>query len=240
MLYLSRLILNLSHPLVRRDLADCYQMHRTILSGFPQAPAGRQAREHFGVLYRAEPNERSPTLLRVLVQSQHAPDWSHLRPGTLGPTPDERGNPAVRQIDREYAQLQPGMDLVFRLRANPAKRLSNRTPGRDDPLVGKRVALLREEEQLAWLTRQGERCGFQLLHTEVQPEVPDVRVTAQTIQRGWRPEHGAAPTMLLHFGAVLFQGQLHVNDADQFRETLTQGIGSGKAFGFGLLSVATR
>jgi len=36
---------------------------------------------------------------------------------------------------------------------------------------------------------------------------------------------------------VLFEGHLLVTDADRLRETLRAGIGSGKAFGFGLLSV---
>jgi len=240
MLYLSRLILAISSPLVRRDLADCYQLHRTLLGAFPDAPADAQAREHFGVLYRAEPIERSPGLLRVLVQSRHPPDWSHLRPGYLGPAPDERGNPAVRRIDAEYDQIRADMALGFRLRANPTKRLSDRTPGREDPLLGKRVALLREEEQLAWLARQGERGGFRLLHTEAQSEVPDVRAAAQTLQRGRRPERDGAQAMPLRFGAVLFQGRLSVTDPECFRATLTRGIGSGKAFGFGLLSVAAR
>ena len=38
--------------------------------------------------------------------------------------------------------------------------------------------------------------------------------------------------------AVRFDGFLRVTDAGAFRETLTRGIGSGKAYGFGLLSVA--
>ncbi len=40
------------------------------------------------------------------------------------------------------------------------------------------------------------------------------------------------------FGAVTFEGILEVTDAEKFRESLRQGIGTGKAYGFGLLSVA--
>jgi len=43
---------------------------------------------------------------------------------------------------------------------------------------------------------------------------------------------------MLTVGDVLFDGRLVVTDADRFRETLTAGIGSGKAYGFGLLSIA--
>jgi len=40
------------------------------------------------------------------------------------------------------------------------------------------------------------------------------------------------------FGSVLFEGRLTIDDVEKFRETLAIGIGSGKAYGFGLLSIA--
>jgi CRISPR system Cascade subunit CasE len=42
----------------------------------------------------------------------------------------------------------------------------------------------------------------------------------------------------MSFGSVLFEGELIVTDVKAFREALMQGIGSGKAYGFGLLSIA--
>jgi CRISPR system Cascade subunit CasE len=38
--------------------------------------------------------------------------------------------------------------------------------------------------------------------------------------------------------SVRYEGILEVTDPDRFRNTLLRGIGPGKAFGFGLLSVA--
>lgn len=38
--------------------------------------------------------------------------------------------------------------------------------------------------------------------------------------------------------SVLYEGVLKVTGPDLFRQTLIHGIGSGKAYGFGLLSVA--
>jgi CRISPR system Cascade subunit CasE len=237
-MYLSRLILDTRHRRVRRDLGDSHQLHRTVLAAFPQAPAGAQARAHFGVLYRVESLADSPALARLLVQSAAAPDWSHVPAEALGPAADGRGNPAVRTVDAEYERITAGARLVFRLRANPTRKLSDRTPGRDDPLLGKRVALLREEEQLAWLARKGEQHGFRLLATALQPEVPAVQATPQATEWGRRPGGDGRAAMPLCFGAVLFNGRLEVTDAERFRATLIGGIGSGKAFGFGLLSVA--
>lgn len=240
MIYLSRLIVDTRNRQVRRDLGDCHQLHRTMLGAFPQAPEGAAAREHFGLLYRVEPIDGAPALLRLLLQSNVAPSWSHLPADYLGPAPDERGNPALRLVSNEYARIATGMRLIFRLRANPTKRISDRTPGRENALLGKRVALLSEDEQLNWLARKGQNHGFQPAVTAVRPELPDVRAGAQGLDRGRRPAHDATPAMALRFGAVLFSGQLEVTDRTAFVAALEHGIGSGKAFGFGLLSVAAQ
>ena len=43
----------------------------------------------------------------------------------------------------------------------------------------------------------------------------------------------------MRFGVALFEGRLEVSDSSQFLAALQQGIGSGKAYGFGLLSIAS-
>lgn len=240
MRFLSRLILDTRHRRVRRDLGDSYQLHRTVLAAFPQGPVGASARKHFDVLYRVEPFGETPALVRLLVQSSAAPDWAALPAEALGPVADARGNPAVRRVDEEYGRIAAGARLVFRLRANVTRRLSDRTPGREDRLVGKRVALLREAEQLEWLERKGAQHGFRLLATELNPDLAAVQASAQATERGRRPGRDGAGAMALCFGAVLFNGRLEVTDADLFRAALASGIGSGKAFGFGLLSVAAQ
>lgn len=238
MLYLSRLLLDTRNRHVRRDLNDCHQLHRTMLGAFPQAPDGSQARAQFGLLYRVEPIDGMPMLRRLLLQSNIAPDWSHLPAGYLDPAPDTRGNPSLRPIRDEYDQIIGGMRLYFRLRANPTKRINNRRLGLDTIVPGKRVALLTEEEQFAWLARKGQDHGFQLVTTAAHPELLDVRASAQWQDRGRRPPGAATPAMPLHFGAVVFSGWLEVTDRTSFHAALAHGIGSGKAFGFGLLSVA--
>src|SRR3954468_2412135 len=102
MLYLSRLILNLRNQHARQDLADVHELHRTVLRAFPAAPKPDAARQHFGILFRAEPMPDRPLAARVLVQSSYRPDWSHLPPDYLTSAPDARGNPALRSLDGEY------------------------------------------------------------------------------------------------------------------------------------------
>jgi CRISPR system Cascade subunit CasE len=226
-LYLSRLTPNPRRRDVQRDLANCYAMHSRVLSGFPDAQDIEQARERFGVLYRIEPGgpdgSGGPV---VLVQSREAPDWSRL-------PADYLAQAVVKPISHAYDTLSAGLTLVFRLRANPTRRISDRDTTQAERWRGKRVELRREDEQIAWLERKGETSGFRLLTVQARPDVQDIRTATRPVAFGMRPVTGR-----MSFGNVLFDGRLQVTDAEVFRRTLTQGIGSGKAFGFGLLSVA--
>lgn len=234
-LYLSRLVLDPRNRDVRRDLANCHALHQTLLRAFPAAP-DRDARVEFGVLYRPEVDPRTG-VVTVLVQSVPRPEWTRLpaprdgRSYVLGP------NPECKPVGDLYARIAEGQGLVFRLRANPTKRLGERRrEPTQDRLAGKRVALLREEEQLEWMARKATEAGFALSEARVRP---DRGLGAK--QTGWRHVStggGDDRRARLTFGAVVFEGVLRVTDAERFRAALATGIGSGKAYGFGLLSVA--
>jgi len=70
-IYLASIYLNPRSRHVRRDVADCREMHRTVLRAFPRAPEGTAPGDAFGVLYRVEQESRGRN--RMLVQSS-APD----------------------------------------------------------------------------------------------------------------------------------------------------------------------
>ena len=232
-LYLSRLSLNARERAVRRELGDCQALHQRLLIAFPQRQVQEGgAREAFGLLYRVEA-ATDEGRVPVLVQSCVAPDWSRLPPEYLLPDWDAAEGYAVKSTDSFHAQLRDGMGLRFRLRANPTRRVA--TPG--DPLLGKRVELQREEEQLAWLVRKGEGGGFGLLDVRTVAGVTDTRANHGVNVLGRRPQEREGRRRMT-FGSVLFEGRLAITDADQFRATMAAGIGSGKAYGFGLLSVA--
>jgi CRISPR system Cascade subunit CasE len=42
----------------------------------------------------------------------------------------------------------------------------------------------------------------------------------------------------LSFAGVTFQGRLRIIDRQRFLQALAQGVGPGKAYGFGLFSIA--
>lgn len=200
-MYLSRLRLDPDSAQARRDLADPYELHRTLVRAFVADSASTPPR----VLWRLEPllNWNQPT---VLVQSSTAPDWTALtdRPGYL------RQEVEVRDLDLDPL-LVPGQVLRFRLNANP-------TVTRE----GKRHGLVDEDAQLGWLARQGERLGFDL-------------DGALRFGSDWiRARKGNGHISLLQ---ASFEGCLRVRDAERLGVAVRNGIGPGKAFGCGLLSL---
>jgi len=225
MLYLSQLIVDGRCREARHDLGDCHALHQRVLMGFPDVAGSVAARERFGVLYRSEPMDGGA---RILVQSRDRPDWSRLPAGYL------RG-PALgpKRVDETYERIAVGQELVFRLRANPTRRIAERNTTQAARWRGKRVDVRGEHEQVAWLRRKGEAAGFVLLEVRAKGGVADTRTlgTAERV-RGRSDDHQ------LTFRSVVFEGRLRVTDAGQFRDALETGIGSGKSFGFGLLSIA--
>jgi len=211
-LYLSRLILDPRSRQVQSELVKPFQMHRTLWRAFPNAEA--QGEGVGRVLFRVDQDDRVD-LPMVLVQSVRKPDWSFFGSikGYLARDLDGVENPAVKSFS---PQIDAGRRLVFRLRANP-------TVKRD----GKRLGLIKEEDQIRWLERKGEVGGFRVL---------SARVTSENFARDHKTDNGGLRP--LSFFSARFDGLLAVTDPDRFLQSIVTGIGSAKGFGFGLLSLA--
>lgn len=216
-MYLSQLILNPRSRRVQKEIASPYQMHRSLMRAFPDNLLPDEER----VLFRLD-NHRRTNRLTLLVQSWTLPDWSWLA------EPDARGyllpvgepNLAVKSFD---LQLSLGQALAFRLRANPAVKR------KFDDGAHKRVGLYREEEQINWLMRKAKQSGFRVISAYISSD----QIVHDVIHRN---EEGKKHDLKLL--AVRFDGLLGVVNPDQLREAVRNGIGSGKALGFGLLSLA--
>lgn len=225
-MYLSRLMLNSQSRAVMRDLADSQELHRTVMSAFPQADQpGGGARERFAVLHRLELDRRRGRLI-LYVQSLAPPDWCGLPPDYLFSSPGLE-NPATKSVAAAYRGLKTGAVLSFRLKANPTRKIDSKTGPDGLRRHGRRVELVREEDQADWLRRKGEQGGFQ---------VQSVRVEGLSKEQGKRHSAGVSPLTLT---SVLFEGRLRITDPERFlNHSLLKGIGPGKAYGLGLLSLA--
>ena len=158
--------------------------------------------------------DRKEEAYRVLILSRsepRKPDWC--------PT-DCFGTKVVPDDYFEHARYR------FSLLANPTKKLRVDHPNGIRKKNGRRVPLTQREELTAWLARKADASGF-VINTDA----------LRTIPRGREFFHKAGTAHGTHT-AVEFQGELTVTDPAQFRATVANGIGSAKAFGFGLLVIA--
>ncbi len=204
-MFLSKLILDPRHPQARRDLADAYEMHRTLARAF--APDANTPPARF--LWRLERRADSQPATVVLVQSEQPANWSalHALPGYADAIA------ANKDVNLETL-IQPSARYRFRLLANP-------TVTRE----GKRYGLTREEEQMAWIARQGGRHGFSVLGCV---RGADERLQVRQGRSGNR--------ITLH--TALFEGLLQADAPESLRQGLLNGFGHGKAMGLGLMSLA--
>lgn len=204
-MHLTQLRLDPHNAQARRDLADPYDMHRTLVRAFVRDERDTPPR----FLWRLEAGQDWSQAV-LLVQSAQPGDWSFLAqaPGYLlggdGAVNTKAFDPA--------AQLQAGASQRFRLAANP-------TVTRE----GKRLGLIGEDAQLAWLQRQGQRLGFDL---------------STALVSGSDLVHGRKGNARVSLRRVLYEGVLQVRDAQALMDAIVSGIGPGKAFGCGLLSLA--
>lgn len=211
-IFLTRLRLDLKNSEVRRDLRNRHDLHRTIMSGFPDGDTKTPRADH-AVLFRLEP-EGLPT---VLVQSRSAPSYEHLaRRGLLSASPESKG------IDEALSSLSPGRQVGFRLLANPTRKIDTKSAPDGTRRHGRRVPLREESARLAWLDRK-------LNGAELAPDL--VRVQSVPIERG----RSRGRTITIE--GVLYEGLLSITEPRALKELVSEGVGPSRAYGFGLLSL---
>jgi CRISPR system Cascade subunit CasE len=109
----------------------------------------------------------------------------------------------------------------FQLCANPTRRYVNDGQGNRFE-KSKRFVVADPDALKQWLLRKAEQGGFAVDEAALQIGPP----VNQPFYKGGRKGNHRR---------VEFSGLLTVTDREQFKETFKKGIGSAKAFGFGLL-----
>ncbi len=172
-------------------------------------PADAEAARDF--LFRVERSDRNHA--EVLMQSDRQPETS-----TDG---------ARILASKEYPlSFQAGQCFRFLLVANPVKTINDEMGRKDAEGETKkcRVPLIREDDQRAWITRKYEIVAS-LDSLIIDPVLP-LRFRKSKEDRAGKIQ------------PVKFQGILTVEKPEAMIELVQNGIGPGKAFGCGLLSLA--
>ncbi|MFI7081275.1 type I-E CRISPR-associated protein Cas6/Cse3/CasE [Micromonospora sp. NPDC049903] len=234
--YLSRILLNPLRTRTQQMLHNPQTLHAAVLGGLSRQPVDER------VLWRLETPHRHQHALLVLTQS--IPSWEHLIEQAGWPSADEP-QALTRSYEPLLAQLQRGRRFAFRLKANPTISTKKPTaPSKAQTLHlagerprGVRVAHRKLADQMTWLVDKLARSGCTIPTDLVNDnEVPAVRASDRQPLRFRK--HGAKEGTQVILESVTFDGILHIDDTEQARQALLGGIGTGKAYGFGLLTLA--
>ncbi len=209
-MYLTRMELDVGKRDTRKALLSPSMFHGAVESAFT---GGRERR-----LWRVDEFQRR---YYILLLSKQIPDLSHMAK-QFGMEGSEQPW-QTKSYDALLERIQTGSVWQFRLMANPTKSVKS-------PEMGKRgtvYAHITPEYQLKWLLERSESHGFSI-------DPAEVIVSKSQWLKFYKGNQRQKPISLL---AVTFEGILTVTDEVCFRQTLVEGIGRGKAFGMGLLTV---
>lgn len=219
-----------------------------------------------GFLFRIDPGRDGRPV--ILVQSAAKPAWEcaffNARHFLVDPGPE--CDPW--EVKAFAPHFVAGQRLRFRLLANPTKKVDTIRQEERERLTqqelkqkrgrhGKRVPVPNAEDLSAWrrenpqgderefvigrlevwLKSRAEAAGFSVHFVTVEPSYRYFKKHLSPLDRATDDEPNGGKHAA-RMRAVRFDGELTVTDPQLFTDTLLRGIGSGKAFGFGLLSVA--
>jgi CRISPR system Cascade subunit CasE len=111
----------------------------------------------------------------------------------------------------------------FDIKANPTKCIPIGSEEEKFKKRGKRYAIVNMDEQKTWIERKAEQNGFRLLE--------DYPLQIEQVQPSHFHKEGHSGFHI----AVRFLGVLSVIDKEKFISAFHIGIGSGKAFGYGMM-----
>lgn len=153
--------------------------------------------------------------LSVLLLSSDAPDLSSF----CRQFGFENGA-QTKSYDAFLAGISADETFTFRLTANPTYSLHDK-----DDKRGRVCAHTTIGHQTTWLMKQAEKHGF-----AINSDSFDV------VRNEWLRfrKAGSRPVSIL---SVTYEGTLTVTDPELFRTALTNGIGRGKAYGQGLMTI---
>lgn len=230
MTWLSKITPDLRSRWARTSFGSAGDLHRLVIALAARSLGEDRVespRQRAGLLFRLEEVQGAPVLL---VQSAEALNADALGAGF--------GSVVERDLGPFLKGLEKGSEVRYRLAAAPSKRLGRSE--RNAERLGDRAELLGELAQPGkraytrplfgaqaeeWWRERAERHGLDLVDVTSTGAVP-------ALDQGKSGKRG------VRIHVTRFDGYAVVRDPDALREAVRNGVGRGKSFGCGMLSLA--
>ncbi len=237
-MFITRAHLNPRRTGARKLLTNPRAMHGLINNSFPDQPPTPPGEAPPRALWRVDTDDPyHPVLFAV---SPTPPDFTQLIEDAGWPaatTPQWHTKLYTPLLDR----LETGQRYAFRLTASPTYRLAS--PARN--VRGKRLPHTTVADQITWLTKKAIQHGFNIPPTRYPADIgPDgnpplqLHLRDRGTNRFTKPDPTTDKRNQVSLTTATYEGILHVTDPSALRQTLTTGIGQGRAYGCGLLTLA--
>lgn len=221
-MFMSRCEINVSRRGARKLLGSPQAMHAAVMSCFPRSQVEQAGR----VLWRLDKIGQAQFLL---VTSAMKPDLSVIE--------EQAGWHSAQST--QYKKYGPFLDRIaagqqyqFKLTANPTHSV------RREGARSKRMPHVGRAHQERWLLERCEPNGFIIPDLPVDDEAaPLGKAFSVTNRTTWHFRRNAERGRNVTVQSVSYEGVLEVVDEEKFRDALINGIGSGKAYGCGMLTV---
>jgi len=236
MAYLSRIWINPLRQRAQKLIENPHALHASVLGGLSRQPVEER------VLWRLELETAHRAGLLVLTQSM--PSWEHLVEQAGWPSSEDPQS-KVRSYDPLLDKVIEGQEFGFRLRANPT--ISTRNPtkpsqsqserlARSDRPRGVRVGHRTASQQRGWFLARIRDWGFEMLVNSMGD--PDLAIVDRQRIAFTKTSHQTTSRGRVTLQVATFEGRLRVIDAAAARHSLLDGVGTGRAYGCGLVTLA--
>lgn len=231
-MYISRIELPIRRLSAMKLVASPYRLHAAIERAMPNRAEETGGETQTGrILWRVDVGPREDAIWLYIVSSNR-PNLTSIAEQTKDITSCSW---ATKDYDPALQSLQSGQRWQFRLKANPVRKARTdlgRTAGHNaNPnIVGKIQGHVTEVQQRNWLLDRAERNGFAICQDEGGNE--RMRVSRR------RREEFRRGSQRVTLATAQYDGLLEITDVEIFKRTLTCGLGRGKGFGCGLMTIA--
>jgi len=210
-MYLTQILLNDKNQKVIKALTNVNEMHKLVMSGFRSVDVD-SARKELGVLFQIYIKKNRPY---VIIQSFEKADYSKLIDNNIILSVKEK------DFDEILNLLKKDGVIKLELLSEPYKKVKNLNSHNS-----RRKVLTDKEEKAEWFNSKIKQCGCDVIEY-------DVSKTNLCI-------YGNKKKLNFKYHPSVYKAIVKINDENKFTDMIKSGIGSGKAYGMGMIRIFLR